>query len=173
MIAIPKRRWFRFSLRTMLALVATAAIGFWALFVVLPWSKVFFERSRFEAQEAEFLAAARTLKVGANYVQICTALSPTRFVDAQIDSDVEGLLNTYTRFDIGTASFFVCVRYPLRWPKYSSQGWTSLPCKGIAVYRVPRDHVGGASDIVAPGAPVRYHPHYKLVYADPSPRPIR
>ena len=49
----PKRRWFRFSLRALLAVVTLAAVGSWAYWVAWPWWQAYREQIGFEAAVRE------------------------------------------------------------------------------------------------------------------------
>ena len=53
----PKRRWFRFSVRTLLVVVTFAAVGSWVYWIGWPWWTNLYEQT-------EFLAAVRQIKAG-------------------------------------------------------------------------------------------------------------
>jgi hypothetical protein len=66
--AKPKRRWFRFSLRTLLVLVTLAAVGSWAYWIGWPWWLV----SREQSQIVELVSQLK-IGISMNEVEAITA----------------------------------------------------------------------------------------------------
>ena len=127
----PKRRWFRFSLRTLLVVVTVAAVASWAYWFGWPWWKVYREQHRFEV-------AARQLRIGTSYRDLDNLFAPNGVLGRELTSDIQGRLNAFSRFDLSSTSYFVCLRYSRRWPKESSQLIEDYPCTSVMVFRVPR-----------------------------------
>ena len=101
----PKRRWFRFSLRTLLTVVAIAAVASWGYWVGWPWWQAYREQVGFEA-------AVRQLKAGVT-TELAEDQIPRQSHDSAIlYSGSSGWTCTITQHFRRNANYCIYYMYP-------------------------------------------------------------
>ena len=179
----PKRRWFRFSLRTLLTVVAIAAVASWGYWVGWPWWQAYREQVGFEA-------AVRQLKAGVT-TELAEDQIPRQSHDSAIlYSGSSGWTCTITQHFRRNANY--CIYY--MYPESSMGSSADVPCVSVSVYRLPcaphdyralRDHhfgrrpaindtrlqdmdyVGDFADFILDDLPNSHGIKFELIYSDP------
>jgi hypothetical protein len=179
----PKRRWFRFSLRTLLTVVAIAAVASWGYWVGWPWWQAYREQGGFEA-------AVRQLKAGVT-TELADNQIPSQSHDTAIlYSDSSGWVCAISKYFRRNANY--CVYYVF--PESSRGAGSEIPCVSVSVFRLPRaphdyqalseqqfgrrppindtrlqdmDYVGDFADFIKDDLPISHGIKFELIYSDP------
>jgi hypothetical protein len=127
-----RRRWFRFSLRSLIIFVTAGAALSWAYFFGWPWFSAYYEQVRFER-------AAKQLKVGDSTFSVMGAftaaglLAPKKMAPTSYTSTESHTLFGLSQFVLKNAVYFVYLEYP----KDYSGGLLSAPSVRVEVFRLP------------------------------------
>jgi hypothetical protein len=121
----PKRRWFRFSLRTLLIVVAAAAMASWGYWVGWPWWSLHREQMFFETE-------VQKLKVGkAQLYQVLPDEQNARRTYSRL-REYNASMDTYLW---PNAAYYIIQHYDYE----GTDGWDAVASKidRIEVFRLP------------------------------------
>src|SRR5262249_52776819 len=121
-----RRRRLRFSLRTLLLLVAACAVATWFHLTGWPWLVACWQQVRFER-------AIRQLKVGATTYFERTSLPQAGHVTTTYTADDFGTPTGTTRYSLTNAVYFVHLRYPRDY----QGGMFQCASTNVEVFRLP------------------------------------
>jgi hypothetical protein len=121
------RRRLRFSLRTLLLLVAACAVATWVYVIGWPW----LEQVRFER-------AVRQLKVGCTAYDACSVLPPTRGVTTTFSANARDQLAGLSRYPLSKNVYFIHYEYR---EDYAGS-LMKCPSLSVAVFRLPHAPAG-------------------------------
>jgi len=140
------RRRLRFSLRTLLLLVAACAVGTWIYLTGWPWLAAYWQQVRFER-------AVRQLKVGATTYFVLTNLPKAENGWTDYTANSDRLLTGTTRYGLVNAVYFVHLTYP----QNHQGGMLECPCTSVEVFRLPPVPPGYTAKRKMYGDPLRDH----------------
>jgi hypothetical protein len=119
-----KRRWYQFSLRTLLIVVGFAAVASWSNWIGWPWFKAFLEQHRFET-------AVKQLRAG-DSVNSELALKLNAGANPSLGYDQQGNLTGLSHYFLTNAAYFIVYRFPK-----GTGNFFQRPCSSVQVYRLP------------------------------------
>lgn len=127
-----RRRWSRFSLRTLIIVVTAGAVLSWAYFFGLPWLSAYYEQLRFEQATSHLKAGDSTFSVMGAF-SAAGLLAPKKMAPTSYTSTESHTLFGLSQFVLKNAVYFVYLEYP----KDYSGGLLSAPSVCVEVFRLP------------------------------------
>ncbi|HEY2881808.1 MAG TPA: hypothetical protein VGJ15_05230 [Pirellulales bacterium] len=124
--AINRRRWFKFSLRTLLLVVLACAIGTWFYLTAWPWIRAQLEQSKFEQ-------AARQLKVGDSTYSALQSLPKNKTFSATYTANNDHQMTGTMHYVLANGVYFVHFTYPAGY----SGGMLEAKSVRVEVFRLP------------------------------------
>jgi hypothetical protein len=127
-----RRRWLRFSLRSLIIVVTAGAVLSWVYFFGWPWFAAYYEQLLFER-------AAKQLKAGDSTFSVMGAftaaglLAPKKMASTSYSSTESRTLFGLSQFVLKNAVYYVYTEYPKDY-------WGSLlsaPSVRVEVFRLP------------------------------------
>jgi hypothetical protein len=193
-----RRRWLRYSLRSLIIVVTAGAVLSWAYFFGWPWFWAYYEQVRFERAASQLKAGDSTFSVMGAFTA-AGLLAPKKMAPTSYTSTESQTLFGLSQFVLTNAVYFVYLGYP----KDYSGGLLSAPSVRVEVFRlpqVPRDYkaqrkvvdkgYGNRTEPPKPGeAPEKTYAddfedfiksdrrdfnglHFELLHSDPSLAPL-
>jgi hypothetical protein len=127
-----RRRWSRFSLRTLIFIVTAGAVLSWAYFLGWPWFSAYYEQVRFERAASQLKAGDSTFSVMGAFTA-AGLLAPKKMAPTSYTSTESHTLFGLSQFVLKNAVYFVYLEYP----KDYSGGLLSAPSVRVEVFRLP------------------------------------
>jgi hypothetical protein len=127
-----RRRWLRFSLRSLMIVVTAGAVLSWGYFFGWPWFSAYYEQVRFERAASQLKAGDSTFTVMGAFTA-AGLLAPKKIAPTSYTSTERGTQFGLSQFVLKNAVYFVYLEYP----KDYSGGLLSAPSVRVEVFRLP------------------------------------